>query len=206
MPFGIRSKAFLCMANLFDTANYPGREPFSLVIGDRWTWKKDDFTDYPSSAYTLKYSFRLDGAGATEIQITASANGTAFKIEVGASTTANYTAGNYQWQSYLTRNSDSERITIDSGYIEVRPNRDLATTDPRSHYKIVLDAVEAVLEKRATKDQEAYSINGRSLTRTSIEELMKLRDTYRGKYVAEINRHRAKKGLGHHGRLLTRFL
>ena len=112
----------------------------------------------------------------------------------------------YQWQSYLTRNSDSERITIDSGYIEVRPNRDLATTDPRSHYKIVLDAVEAVLEKRATKDQEAYSINGRSLTRTSIEELMKLRDTYRGKYVAEINRHRAKKGLGHHGRLLTRFL
>jgi hypothetical protein len=66
--------------------------------------------------------------------------------------------------------------------------------------------VEAVLEKRATKDQEAYSIIGRSLTRTSIEELTKLRDSYRGKYVAEINRHRAKKGLGHRGRLLTRFL
>ena len=206
MPFGIRSKAFLCMANLFDTANYPGREPFSLVIGDRWTWKKDDFSDYPSSAYTLKYSFRLDGAGATEIQITASANGTAFKIEVGASTTANYTAGNYQWQSYLTRNSDSERITIDSGYIEVRPNRDLATTDPRSHFKIVLDNIEAVIEERATKDQEAYSINGRSLSRTPIADLQKLADSYRGKYVAEINRHRAKKGLGHHGRLLTRFL
>ena len=206
MPFGIRSKAFLCMANLFDTQNYPGREPFSLVIGDRWTWKKDDFSDYPSSAYTLKYSFRLDGAGATEIQITASANGTAFKIEVGASTTANYTAGNYQWQSYLTRNSDSERITIDSGYIEVRPNRDLATTDPRSHFKIVLDNIEAVIEERATKDQEAYSINGRSLSRTPIADLQQLADSYRGKYVAEINRHRAKKGLGHHGRLLTRFL
>ena len=206
MPFGIRSKAFLCMANLFDTANYPGREPFSLVIGDRWTWKKDDFSDYPSSAYTLKYSFRLDGAGSTEIEITASANGTAFKIEVGQNTTKNYTAGDYHWQAYLIRNSDNERVTIDTGYIDIRPNRDAATTDPRSHYKIVLDAVEAVLEKRATKDQEAYSINGRSLTRTSIEELMKLRDTYRGKYVAEINRHRAKKGLGHHGRLLTRFL
>ena len=194
------------MANLFDTANYPGREPFSLVIGDRWTWKKDDFSDYPSSAYTLKYSFRLDGAGATEIQITASANGTAFKIEVGASTSTSYTAGNYQWQSYLTRNSDNERVTIDSGYIEIRPNRDLATTDPRSHFKIVLDNIEAVIEERATKDQEAYSINGRSLSRTPIADLQQLADSYRGKYVAEINRHRAKKGLGHHGRLLTRFL
>ena len=204
--FGIRSKAFLCMANLFDVSNYPQREPFSLVIADRWTWKKDELTDYPSSAYTLKYSFRLDGAGSTEIQITASANGTAFKIEVGASTTTSYTAGNYQWQSYLTRNSDNERVTIDSGYIEIRPNRDLATTDPRSHFKIVLDNIEAVIEERATKDQEAYSINGRSLSRTPIADLQQLADSYRGKYVAEINRHRAKKGLGHHGRLLTRFL
>ena len=204
--FGIRSKAFLCMANLFDVSNYPQREPFSLVIADRWTWKKDELTDYPSSAYTLKYSFRLDGAGATEIQITASANGTAFKIEVGASTTTSYTAGNYQWQSYLTRNSDNERVTIDSGYIEIRPNRDLATTDPRSHFKIVLDNIEAVIEERATKDQEAYSINGRSLSRTPIADLQQLADSYRGKYVAEINRHRAKKGLGHHGRLLTRFI
>ena len=204
--FGIRSKAFLCMANLFDVSNYPQREPFSLVIADRWTWKKDDLTDYPSSAYTLKYSFRLDGAGATEIQITASANGTAFKIEVGASTSTSYTAGNYQWQSYLTRNSDNERVTIDSGYIEIRPNRDLATTDPRSHFKIVLDNIEAVIEERATKDQEAYSINGRSLSRTPIADLQQLADSYRGKYVAEINRHRAKKGLGHHGRLLTRFI
>ena len=194
------------MANLFDVSNYPQREPFSLVIADRWTWKKDELTDYPSSAYTLKYSFRLDGAGSTEIQITASANGTAFKIEVGASTTTSYTAGNYQWQSYLTRNSDNERVTIDSGYIEIRPNRDLATTDPRSHFKIVLDNIEAVIEERATKDQEAYSINGRSLSRTPIADLQQLADSYRGKYVAEINRHRAKKGLGHHGRLLTRFL
>jgi len=194
------------MANLFDVSNYPQREPFSLVIADRWTWKKDDLTDYPSSAYTLKYSFRLDGAGATEIQITASANGTAFKIEVGASTSTSYTAGNYQWQSYLTRNSDNERVTIDSGYIEIRPNRDLATTDPRSHFKIVLDNIEAVIEERATKDQEAYSINGRSLSRTPIADLQQLADSYRGKYDAEINRHRAKKGLGHHGRLLTRFI
>jgi hypothetical protein len=206
MPKIIRSKAFLCMANLFDVSNYPQREPFSLVIADRWTWKKDELTDYPSSAYTLKYSFRLDGAGATEIQITASANGTAFKIEVGASTSTSYTAGNYQWQSYLTRNSDNERVTIDSGYIEIRPNRDLATTDPRSHFKIVLDNIEAVIEERATKDQEAYSINGRSLSRTPIADLQQLADSYRGKYVAEINRHRAKKGLGHHGRLLTRFI
>ena len=193
------------MANLFDSTNYPQREPLALVIGDRWAWKRDDLGDYPAATYTLKYSLRLEAAGSTEIEATATANGTGFKVEVGASTTAGYTAGAYHWQAHITRDSDSERVTVDSGTLEIRPNRDLATDDPRSHYKIVLDNVEAVIEKRATKDQESYSINGRSLTRTSIDELVRLRDTYRAKYIAEVNRHRAKKGLGHHGRLLTRF-
>ena len=193
------------MANLFDSANYPQREPLALVIADRWAWKRDDLGDYPAASYTLKYACRLEAAGSTEIEITATANGTAFKVEVAAATTATYTTGIYHWQAYITRNSDSERVTVDTGTFEIRANRDLATGDPRGHYKIVLDNIEAVIEKRATKDQESYSINGRSLTRTSLDELVRLRDTYRAKYLTELNRERARKGLGHRGRLLTRF-
>ena len=52
--------------------------------------------------------------------------------------------------------------------------------DARSHVQRVLDAIEAVLEKRATLDQEQYRINNRELRRTPIADLLKLRDRYRG--------------------------
>ena len=51
--------------------------------------------------------------------------------------------------------------------------------DARSHVQRVLDAIEAVLEKRATLDQEQYRINNRELRRTPIADLLKLRDRYR---------------------------
>ena len=61
--------------------------------------------------------------GSTVITITASASGDDFLVSVGQSTTASYTAGDYRWQAYITRNSDSERLTIDSGTFEVVANR-----------------------------------------------------------------------------------
>ncbi len=176
------------MGNIFDSANYPETEPVQLIIGDRWVWKRTDLgSDYPPASYALSYSLRLQGTGATEIEIAASESGSDYLVEVAAATTAAYTAGDYQWQAYITRTSDSERATIGTGYVEAVANRDAATTDPRSHSKIVLDAVEAVLENRATKDQESYSIAGRSLARTSLSELLNLRDRYRAEYKAELD-------------------
>jgi hypothetical protein len=83
-----------------------------------------------NSAYTLKYALRLQGAGTTEIEITASASGLEYIIEVGSSTTAPYIVGRYTYQTYITRNSDSERITIGSGEIQLLANRDQSTTNP----------------------------------------------------------------------------
>ena len=53
----------------------------------------------------------------------------------------------------------------------------------------VLDAIEAVLENRATLEQEQYQINNRSLKRRSSGELLKLRDHYR----AELSRMNAAR-------------
>lgn len=193
------------MANLFDNSEYPQREPLAFIAGDRWAWKRLDLAQY-SSGYALSYSARREADGGEEITISASISGTDFIVEVPSATTAAYPPGVYHWQAYITRASDSQRLTIDSGTFDVSPNRDLATTDPRSHTKIVLDSIEAVIEKRATKDQESYSLNGRSLTRTSVDELVRLRDSYRAKYNVELRRERVKNGLGHSGRLLTRFV
>ena len=152
------------MANLFDSSNYPETEPAQFTAGDRITWKRTDLgADYAPASYALKYSARLENSGATEIEITASESGSDYIVEVGQSTSASYKAGVYHWQAYITRTSDSERITIDSGTWEIKPNRDTTASDPRSHAKIVLEAIEKVIEGRATKDQENYSIQGRSL-------------------------------------------
>jgi hypothetical protein len=185
------------MPNAFNSANYPTTEPAVLVIGDRWAWKRQDLgADYPPASYTLKYSLRLEGA-ATEIEITATASGSDYVIEVSKATTLGYTLGRYQWQAYITRNSDSERITIEIGVFDIQPNRDLLAVDPRSHPRKVLAAIEAVIEGRATKDQQSYSIaagaGSRTLARTPIPELLMLRDRYRAEVNAEDLRDALKK-------------
>jgi len=193
------------MANLFDSTNYSETEPLQIIAGDRAAWKRTDLgTDYAPASYSLKYSARLENSGATEIEITASESGSDYIVEVGQSTSAAYTAGIYHWQAYIIRTSDSERITVDSGTWEVVVNRDVATSDPRGHVKKVLDAIESVIEGRASKDQENYSIQGRSLSRTSIPDLLILRDRYKAMYVQEVRAERIKNNLGHSGIIKVR--
>ena len=194
------------MANLFDSTNYPEIEPSQIVAGDRIAWKRTDLgTDYNPTSYALTYSARLEDGGTTEIAITASESSLDYIVEVAAATSAAYTVGVYHWQAYITRSSDSERITVDNGTWEVLTNRDAATTDPRSHVEKVIDAIEAVIEGRASQDQAGYSIAGRSLSRTPIPELLVLRDRYRAEYVRIQREESILNGLGHSGRILTRF-
>lgn len=60
--------------------------------------------------------------------------------------------------------------------------------DTRSHAKKTLEALEAVIEGRATLDQERYRLNNRELFRTPLDTLIKLRNQYR----AEVSREIAK--------------
>ena len=194
------------MANLFDTDNVPTTEPATIVAGDLLQWKRTDLgTDYANGSYTLSYKARLEGTGSTVITITASASGDDYLVSVGQSTTASYTAGDYRWQAYITRNSDSERLTIDSGTFEVAANRSASTADPRSHAKTMLDKLESILEGRADGDVAAYSINGRSLTKLDITDLLMWRDRYRADYLREVHRERALNGTATGSTVVARF-
>ena len=194
------------MANLFDTDNVPTTEPATIVVGDLLQWKRTDLgTDYANGSFTLSYKARLEGAGSTVITITAAASDDDYLVSVGASTTASYTAGDYRWQSYITRDSDSERLTIDSGTFEVVANKAAATDDPRSHAKIMLDKIESILEGRADGDVAAYSINGRSLTKLAIPDLMMWRDRYKAERLRVLHRGRALNGTAAGSTVLARF-
>lgn len=184
------------MSTAFDPANYPETEPADLVIGDRATWKRKDLgLEYPPATFELKYSARLEGES-TEIEITATESGNEYIVEVSSVTTGGWTAGRYQWQAYITRSADSERITIDSGSFEVLENRDLSTVDSRSHNRKVLEAIRAVIEDRASKDQESYSIDGRSLSRTPISDLITLENRYAWRVKGEEDAERLANGIG----------
>lgn len=194
------------MANLFSTTNAPTTEPERLIAGDLWQWKRTDLgADYDNASYTLKYSARLENSGSTEIQITATADSSDYLVSVAAATTADYTVGDYHWQAYITRNSDSERLTIDRGTFEVFANRDAATTDPRTHAKIMIDKIESLLEGRADADVASYSIAGRSLTKLTVEELADWRTRYRIEYLREVRAERARNGVGTGSTVHVRF-
>jgi len=178
----------------------PTIEPGTLTAGDRWRWKRQ-LSDYPAGTWTLKYALRNAGS---RIDLTATADGTDHLIDVSAATTATYDPGDYDWIAYVS--DGTSRYTVARGRLTVKP--DLAAADlydSRSHARKVLEAVEAVLEKRATKDQASYSINGRSLARTPIADLLVLRDRYRAEVRREEAAERIAKGLSSGTKVLVRF-
>ena len=194
------------MADLFDSDNYPTTEPEVLVIGDRWVWKRTDLgSTYAPSSYALSYRARLLGSGSTNFSFTASESGLNYVLEVSSSTTVNYTAGVYAWNSYITRSSDSERIAIDSGKFEVKTNLVTSEADPRTHASIMVDNLESTLQSLAQKLTTAYSISDRSNTLRSMDEVESQLNIYRARKDREIMKDRAKSGRRTGQNILVRF-
>tara|TARA_R110000744_G_scaffold281974_2_gene393738 strand:+ start:206 stop:790 length:585 start_codon:yes stop_codon:yes gene_type:complete len=194
------------MADLFDVSNYPTTEPEVLTIGDRWVWKRTEIgADYAPSSHALSYRARLAGSGSTNFSFTASESGTDYIIEVGSSTTANYTDGIYTWQMYITRSADSERIALDSGKFEVKTNLVASSADPRSHSAKMVSHLETTLETLAQKLTTAYSISDRSNTLRSMDEVSTQLNSYRAIYNREIMKDRAKSGRRTGQNILVRF-
>lgn len=140
---------------------------------------------YNPQDWTL--SVLLRGAGS--IDLVAVALGTNFSLYVGATESASWVPGKYWYTARVS--NDTDVIEIESGEVEIKPDfaANGAGFDGRGHLERVIDAIEAVLEKRATLDQQRYTINNRELWRTPIPELLTLRDRYR----AELRRMKAAK-------------
>lgn len=178
-------------------ADIPTSEPSELRAGDTWAWTKT-LGDYPASAWTLKYRFKSAVGG---FEITASASGDDYAISVAASTTAGYhsLAGAMSWVAWV-EGGTSEKYTVDSGTVVINPDyrngTSTAAFDDRTHAKIVLDAIEAIIEGRATKDQDELEIAGRRLKRTPIPTLLRLRQHYKSEVAAQKNAEAIASGLG----------
>jgi hypothetical protein len=162
------------MGDRFDSTNYPTTEPRELVVGDRWVWKRTDLTDYPPATYDLSYLLRDVNDGTREITITASESGTDYLVEVASSTTSGYVPGRYRWLAYITRTSDSERMTLASGYTEVVPNTGGENVETlhmdflRERVRVLRTAIVQLQSKTVT----SYSIGDRTLTYQDIPTMV----------------------------------
>lgn len=190
------------MNNLFDSDNYPDTEPDSIIAGSRIDWTRSDITStYPTATYTLTYKLKLQDSGWELETITASKVSSAHVVELSTSTTAGYKAGDYRWQAIIVRDSDSESIVLDEGFVSVKAQ----TGDIRSHNLIVLQAIRATIEGTATNEQAEYSINGRTLKRRSVEELVSLEQLYASRWASEQAAIDRENGRSSSGRVLIKM-
>ena len=180
------------MANKFDEV--PGVEPRDLISSDLWTWTRDDLAaDYPPADYTLRYNILGVSASPTTFTFDAAESGGSFLVELSSATTASYAPGEYNWYAHIIRKSDSARITVGEGQWTVADNP-FDGTDPRPYPVRLLAAIEGVIEGKLTKDVASYTIEGRSLVKIPLPELISLRDKLRGE-VAAIERRKNKRGV-----------
>lgn len=140
--------------------------------------------DYPGPAWSVSAVLRGPG----QINLTADSTTQDHTLTASATDTAAWVPGRY-W--YSVRVTDGVRtLEATQGQIDILP--DLAGVsapyDGRSQNEIALEAINAVLAKRATRDQQRYTINNRELWRTPMGELLQLRAFY----TVQVRRERAR--------------
>lgn len=178
-------------------------EPAEIVAGDTAKWTKDLPQYLPADGWVLSYAIVRDG---TRLSVTGADNGDGTHlVTISAATSAGWGAGAWHWQAYVTKAATSERYTVASGALTIKANFATGAVDGRSHVEKTLAALEAVIEGRASSDQLAYSIGGRSISKMSPEQLLTWRDKYKAELAAEQKAQQIAAGLGGAGTVRVRM-
>jgi len=156
--------------------------PKEIYAGGTYYWI-EQVDEYPASSYSLKIILRN---GEQKIEINTTSSGNNYEVNISNSQSASWIAGEYECVYYFY--NSSEHKFVNAGYIKILPN--ILTNSNKLKEEIVLEAIEAAIERRATKEQLSYSINGRSLQYMSLEELIKARSFYQ--YLVNMKNERSK--------------
>lgn len=174
------------MANLFDESNAPEGEPLKIVVGDFIQWKKTALAEaYPPATHSAEYVARIAAGQSDEIKIAATERASYYLFKVTSATSASFQTGFYHWQLEITETASGNRIVVERGEFEAIADLDNNGADPRTHAEIMLDKIESLLQGRADKDVSSYAIQGRSISKMSITDLLQWRDYYRKEVVKE---------------------
>ena len=187
------------MANAFDVDQAQQKIPIEIIAGDLVIWRRDDLIDlYPTADYAVSYSFQClehPSGQHHNFAVTGQEDSKGYYFQLTGSTTLGLNhLGDYSYQVYVTRTSDSARITVDSGTIKVTTDLASQNEETRIHAEIMVQKIQTLLEGKPDTDVASYSIQGRSLTKMSYNELIQAREYYRREVVKHRNEEKIKSG------------
>ncbi len=164
----------------------PSNEPLKLRAGDTWQWTRT-ITDHPASTWSLVYTLRRFGED--PITITGVANGDTFDITVTAAVTAPYKHGVWDWIARVALSA--EVFTVDQGKLEILPNIELEQiADHRTYNQRALDALEAVMENKATSDHLQFTVSttqgSHTIQKMTWEQILAAHATFTDRVNAEL--------------------
>lgn len=150
------------------------------VAGDTWAWTRN-YGNYPAPTWTATFYAEMKGSQFSSVAVPV---GTTQSFSIAAAVTAGYKIGHYKWWIRVTDGTSS--YVIEEGWLDVTADPAAAgTRDQRTWARRTLDALECTLEGRATSDQLAMTINGRSLSRIPLQELLAWQDRLRNQVRTE---------------------
>jgi hypothetical protein len=148
--------------------------PSKIIAGDTFL-VTGSLSDYSPATYTL-YLTMTGSSDTIDIEGTTYLSG--FKLYAAPATTTDWTPGTYNYSLYVSDGTDE--YTVQGGQTVIVLRTDLQDPeDKRTHAQKIVDAIESVLEGKATKDVSSYNIAGRSITKIPFSELIELRKYYK---------------------------
>lgn len=167
------------------------------------------FPGYPQASHQIEIALRGPAvidlkSGSTGVTITG--EGDIYRISVTAAATALWISPGMYWYSILLKNAPHV-YQVESGTVEILRSLSAisATYDGRTHAKRTLDALEAVIEGRATHGELSYTIAGRQISKIPVPDLLTLRDKYKTMYNEELKAEKLAKGENIGGKIYVRF-
>lgn len=164
---------------------------------------------YPSDEWTL--SLHLRGSAALDVAATANEDKTyALELTANDNDSDPLGVGTFYYQIKVTNIADTNiKKFIDSGSIQVLADLssdDLDTFDGRTKAQVMVEAIDAMLAKKATRDQQSFTIGQRTLQRMTPEQLLKWRQYYADIVASERVQARVKNGQSPFENIVVEFV
>ena len=160
--------------------------------------------NFPASeGWTLTFGFRKENGSV--ISFASTASGIQYALTVSSTDSAQWLPGKYIGTGKVTLGSQS--FTIWRGSMEVLPDlsQQVDNYDTRTSSKKCLDAINAVLEGKATRDVMQTTIAGQSIGRMSWDELLSAKSYFQDLVDGEQATLDAASGMGSKRNILIRF-
>ena len=186
--------------------------PASIRAGFTYKWREpsqvDPFGDALQStdSWVMKFYIRTNSASGLTSQ--GSTYGTGWEFTLSASDTAPLTAGDYFWQSEVSKGSD--KYSVGTGSLLVQQSLaytgSVSSIQEKSQLEQDLDAVQSAIRTLVSGGViKEYSIGGRSLKKYELADLMALESRLKFQFKRAQKSELIANGLGNPHQILVRF-